>query len=512
MPTLPRPRRPRLRRLGLRTRLTLSFALGTLLLSVVLSVITWSLTRENLLRQRDENAVTRVFANAVTVRRSLGSPTVDVEKLIGSLPTPEGGQPVLYANGGWHANNTAEFSQNDLPDPLRAAVESGLAARMRFEVNGQPYLTVGVPITTADAQYYEGVPLGEVERTLDSLAISLLGAAAITTLAGGLLGFWASRRVLVPLASFGKAAEAIAGGRLDTRLKTGTDPDLDPLIMSFNDMAAALQGKVERDARFASEVSHELRSPLMTLAASVEVLENNRDDLSERGQFALDLLSADVDRFRHLVEDLLEISRFDVGAISLHLQPVLVAELVLQAVVATGKGSIPVIYDDDISEVGVVVDKTRFFRVIDNLLDNAAKYAGGATSVRLTLVPGPEGTDLIQIAIEDAGHGVPEAERTFIFDRFSRGTEGGNRGGDSGVGLGLALVDEHVRLHGGSVWVEDRPDGKAGARFVIELPTLDDDEGDVGLEDEIMVDELAEMDVTEPAELSHPADEPDVLA
>ena len=90
---------------------------------------------------------------------------------------------------------------------------------------------------------------------------------------------------------------------------------------------------------------------------------------------------------------------------------------------------------------------------------------------------GPEPTtsdepEVVRIAIEDAGHGVPEGERDVIFDRFSRGTEGGNRGADTGVGLGLALVDEHVRLHGGRVWVEERHDGRAGARFVVELPVV----------------------------------------
>ena len=113
----------------------------------------------------------------------------------------------------------------------------------------------------------------------------------------------------------------------------------------------------------------------------------------------------------------------------------------------------------------VRVDKRRFARVLANLLDNADKYAGGATEVTLELRG-----EVVQIAIEDRGNGVPEAEREVIFDRFSRGSESGNRASDSGVGLGLALVDEHVRLHGGQVWVEDRRDGQPGARFVVELP------------------------------------------
>ncbi len=92
------------------------------------------------------------------------------------------------------------------------------------------------------------------------------------------------------------------------------------LASSFNDMASALQLRIERDARFASDVSHELRSPLMTLSASVEVMEARRHELPERAQAALDLLTSDVSRFQGLVEDLLEISRFDAGAIRLHLE------------------------------------------------------------------------------------------------------------------------------------------------------------------------------------------------
>ena len=263
------------------------------------------------------------------------------------------------------------------------------------------------------------------------------------------------------------AAEAIAGGRLDTRLTVGDDPDLDVLAVPFNHMAQALEDRIDRDARFASEVSHELRSPLMTLAASVEVLENSREEIPDRAQTALDLLSADVDRFQQLVEDLLEISRFDAGAIKLHFEEVAVTEMVIQAVSVLGGSGVPVRYDEDVSSVVVRVDKRRFARVLANLLDNAAKYAGGATDVTIDVVD-----DRVQIAVSDEGPGVVQAERELIFDRFSRGSVSGKRASDSGVGLGLALVDEHMRLHGGRVWVEGRRDGAPGARFVVELPIV----------------------------------------
>src|SRR5699024_12013928 len=101
------------------------------------------------------------------------------------------------------------------------------------------------------------------------------------------------------------------------------------------------------------------------------------------------------------------------------------------------------------------------------------KYGGGPTQVELVRLPGA-----LLVAVEDAGTGVPEEEREVIFDRFSRGTGSKRRSGSEGVGLGLSLVAEHVALHNGRVRVEDRPDGEAGARFVIELPVSWDEQED----------------------------------
>jgi two-component system sensor histidine kinase MtrB len=448
----------------------LTFALGAAVLSAVLAFITFGLTRQNLIDQRQDSSVARAFANADRLAVELPyatSPTM-VARSLNGLSHPNDANAVLSNAGRWYATDSAVISQQSLPQSLLQMVEDGQAGRIRTAVDDTTLLIVGVPIVDLDAYYFEGVPLTDLQETLDRLGVTLLIASALTTVAGALIGYWASHRVFAPLLDVGTAAGAIAGGRLDTRLPEGVDPDLDLISLPFNEMAQALEDRIERDARFASEVSHELRSPLMTLAASIEVLENTRDDLPERARTALVLLSADIDRLQQLVEDLLEISRFDVGAITLHLEEVLVVELVYQSVSVLGGGGVPVIHDVDTNELIVRVDKRRFGRAIANLLDNADRYAGGATEVTVERVD-----EMIQIAVEDAGNGVPEDERDIIFDRFSRGSEGGNRSNDTGVGLGLALVDEHIRLHGGRVWVEDRPDGEHGARFVIELPLVD---------------------------------------
>jgi signal transduction histidine kinase len=178
-------------------------------------------------------------------------------------------------------------------------------------------------------------------------------------------------------------------------------------------------------------------------------------------------LSVEVGRFSQLVEDLLEISRYDAGAVRLELDEIRLAEFLMQAVRASGNGTnVPVDLDSELASVVVQADKRRLARVVANLLDNAQKYADGATAVSLRRVD-----DGVHITVEDEGPGIPDEDRDIIFERFARGGGAGRRGSGEGVGLGLALVAEHVRLHGGRVWVEDRGDDP-GARFVVELPVL----------------------------------------
>ncbi len=293
-----------------------------------------------------------------------------------------------------------------------------------------------------------------------------------------LLGVFAARRAVRPVAEAAQAAKAIAGGHLGTRLPPTDDPDLGVLASSFNDMASALQLRIERDARFASDVSHELRSPLMTLSASVEVMEARRHELPERAQAALDLLTSDVSRFQGLVEDLLEISRFDAGAIRLHLEDLPVAQFVRQRRrrqlgAATPRSRRP----PRAERASIRGDRRRLARVIANLIDNARAYGGGEPEVTITDAnPPDEPLTHVQIGVEDHGPGVPDEERALIFERFARGVTAGRRSGSEGAGLGLALVDEHVRMHGGRVWVEDRIDGEPGARFVIELLAAEADD------------------------------------
>ena len=447
----------------------MAFAIGALLLSAILVATTYTLVRQNLLRERESAAVNQAYNNARILIGRINTQGIDVQQVINNaLQLPKGSQ-ALAVFGSKSAASSLTITENDLPATLRTLLQQGKPATQRFVAKGKMYLAIGVPLPQANATYFEVESLSELEATLRSISVALLGAAALTTIAGVMLGVWAGRGTLRPLKAVGDAAESIASGNLNTRLETVGDKDIARLTSSFNDMATALQNRVERDARFASDVSHELRSPLMTLSASISVLEGRRDELSEKSSQALDLLVGDVERFKNLVEDLLEISRFDAGAVRLQLDDVKIPELVGYAARTNGPVAVPVIVGEGVNELIVRADKRRLVRALSNLIDNARKYGGGATDITLEC-----DKNMVRIMVNDAGPGVPDADKDIIFERFNRGVNSNRRGGTrgDGVGLGLALVNEHVRLHGGRVWVQNRRDGTTGACFVVELPAL----------------------------------------
>jgi two-component system sensor histidine kinase MtrB len=289
------------------------------------------------------------------------------------------------------------------------------------------------------------------------LATALAIGAGVTTLFAAGLGWSTSRRLLRPLSRFSEAASEIAGGGLDTRMAPESDPDLALLASSFNEMADAVQTRIEREVRFASDVSHELRSPITALAAAVEVLDGRRADLPDRSQQALDVVVGQVRRFDQMVMDLLELSRIDSGSTELHREPIDLHELISRINHRYGFGSTPIDVDPSVPSP-IRVDKLRFERILANLLENAREHAGGPTRVSAETY----GRHGIVLTVEDAGPGVARSERARIFERFARGSAARHR---VGTGLGLALVAEHAEAHGGEAWAEDRPGG--GAQFKV---------------------------------------------
>ncbi|MHB8221150.1 MAG: sensor histidine kinase [Acidimicrobiales bacterium] len=466
-------------RLGLRTRVTVMFGLGALLLSASMGGLSYFTTRHFLVSERGSASMHQAYVNASLIRKELRAGSTQlVALLVDADSGTTGSHSVLDVGGQWYARSFS-VSRGDLPVQLREMVHSGNAATQTFLLDGTPELAVGVPVPSVHAAYFEVFDISDLSGTLRVLALALFVAGLVTTTLGGAIGRSASGRSLRPLTGVSRAAVAIASGRLDTRLEAASaDPDLVGLTTSFNQMVDQLQERIEREARFTSDVSHELRSPLTTLSASLGVLEDHRDELSPTAVRALNLLTADLRRFERMVGDLLEISRSDTGSADVSREEVTAGELIERSVAANVRGlhgdpePPEVIMDDTVRGSRLWVDKRRFERIMANLLENAAFYGGGATTVQATFGPvRHDGRSTIRVSVVDHGNGLDPSERTRVFERFYRGQASGRRGAGMGSGLGLALVAEHARLNDGSVWAEEAEGG--GACFTVEFPIVE---------------------------------------
>ena len=445
-------------RLGLRGRFIAAFASAGLLLTVVLSLLTYELTRSYLTGQRERSATRQTFANARLATSVLEADDSDPRRLLDSLPAEADSGVLINVAGTWFSSDVG-LSEASLPPDFVAIVAQGRAASQRFSVDGVTQLVIGTPLGSSNASYFEVFPMRELNQTLSALATSLAVASLVTTVLGAAAGWYASRRVLVPLQRVSSASERIASGALGTRLRAAGDADLEPLVDSFNAMADALQGRIEREARFASDVSHELRTPLTALATAVQVLQSRADEMPSRVRTAIDVLESQIQYFERLVLDLLEISRYDAGVNELANEEVEPVSFLRQTLAPLDPAPLRITTP---MPQAVSIDKRRVERILANLVENAQVHAGGVDAVELATVNGA-----LRISVLDHGPGIASEDRPFVFERFRRGTTSATNS-VKGTGLGLALVAEHVRLHGGSVDV--RPREPSGCEFTVSIP------------------------------------------
>ncbi|MBM3656671.1 MAG: HAMP domain-containing histidine kinase [Actinobacteria bacterium] len=447
---------------GLRTRMVVYFSLATFIGVVILSIVTFAATRNYLVNKATSSARDQAIANAQLVRTLVGANRVDAGEFVTDLRTQPGGYAVLHLGEEnlFYAQAPLRFTQSNLPTTFVRDALAGVSGVQRVDFRGRPYEAVAIHVPAIDATYFEVFPIDDVADTLGTIRSTLVVAVLAITVVAGVLGFLFSGSVLVPLRRVTEAATTIAGGSLATRLEPEIDPDLQRLVASFNGMADAVQERIEREERFASDVSHELRSPITSLGAAVEVLKGRAEELSERNRQALDIIATQVRRFDRTVLDLLELSRLDARAGQDNQEELHLAALVERIASRHGYGSILVVSDLG-SEDTVYLDRRRVERILLNLLDNARDHAGGASEILLS--SDDDGNYLL--IVDDNGPGIGVSERLRIFERFARGTGSRN---SVGSGLGLAIVAEHALALGGRAYVDTSPSG--GARFVVVIP------------------------------------------
>ncbi|TQL69317.1 signal transduction histidine kinase [Nocardioides albertanoniae] len=445
----------RLRRRGLRASVVTAFAGGALLISLILAIGTYLPTRHYLVEQRERNALRQAFTDAALAKERLRTEGVNVADVLAEIDQPRRTTVYVHHDSQWYSSNLTE-QDHSAADEVADLVAKGSVAVAWAGNGGRPTVVVGIPLRGVGADYYEVTYAEELDETLRTMGNALAISAALTTIAGGLLGWYATRRVLRPLNQVALAAARISAGELDTRLEATDDPDLATLTGSFNTMVDTVVERLDHDARFAADVSHELRTPVATLTTSIGVLEGAKE-LSPSSATAVRLMGAELERFRNALEDLIALGRLDAGAPESEREVVGVAELLAQALADSGKTGLEA---EAAPELEVYGDRLQLHRALANLIRNAETHGGGLTALRAI-----SRGRYLEIHAEDSGPGVPPAERVRIFERFARL---GARGATTGSGLGLSIVAQTALLHDGSVWCRQADTG--GADFVLSLP------------------------------------------
>lgn len=455
---------PQTRRLGLRTRVAIGSTVIATVIAIALAIVVHVWVRSYLLDQRESVIRREAYANASVVNQVLGADPSRASTLVTSLRSEPGSVAMLRVGGQWQLSSIGQGPES-LPPEVLELLDAGEASTMRFTSGGTLRAVVAIPIQGGVVDYVEVFPLDRLDETLGRLRLILVVGTAAVALTGAVLGIGITRRALRPLGAAGLAAERLAGGELSARVPPDRDPDLNRLSVAFNDMADKLTERIERERRFVSDVSHELRTPVATIRAATDVLGRRRGELSERGQYALDLLSSEVDEFDQLVVDLLEISRLEAsGELPVAADDVVLPDVLRRVARQHGNPDLPITIAWDRLQSPIRTDKRHLERVIGNFIRNAHVHAGGPVEIWAARGDEP-GT--VEIGVDDAGPGVPAELRPRIFERFARGDDARQR---PGSGLGMSIAAEHARMLGGTIRVDDRPGG--GARFVLGIPIV----------------------------------------
>lgn len=376
----------------------------------------------------------------------------------------QSGRPVLLVTGDVQASDPRYAPA---PGPaLRDTVAAGQLGFQRTAGAAGPHLlVVGGRIPGSTAELYVVTVEDDLVGDLDQLRTALAVGWVAVVLVAAAVGHTLARRTLEPVGRASRAARAVAEGLLDTRLPVDGRDEFSVWAASFNEMAEALQTKIDalsraqaRERRFTADVAHELRTPVTALVAAASLLADQLDALPADGRRAAELLVTDVVRLRRLVEELMEISRLDAGREAVTTRPVDVVALLRG--IATARG-----WADRLTVTGaappVGTDPRRLERVLANLLANAVEHGGGAVRAEVRYA----GTALT-VDVVDHGPGIPAEHLPHVFDRFYK-VDPARTG--AGSGLGLAIAQENARLLGGRLTVDSAPG--QGTRFRLDLPT-----------------------------------------
>ncbi|MCZ9348289.1 HAMP domain-containing histidine kinase [Streptomyces mutabilis] len=479
-----------LRFTSLRLRLVLVFGLVALTAAVSASGIAYWLNREAVLT-RTQDAVLRGFEQEMQNRagalpenpsqdelqHTAGQMANSSQRFSVLLVTENSDGKTVYGSSG----GLGGFSLADVPESLRTAVNKEQKVTsankhpyhlywQRITEDDTPYLVAGTKVIGGGPTGYMLKTLEPEAKDLNSLAWSLGIATGLALLGSALLAQALATTVLKPVHRLGVAARRLGEGKLDTRLRVSGTDELADLSRTFNSAAENLEkrvadmaGREQASRRFVADMSHELRTPLTAITAVTEVLEEELE--FEGGGFdpmiepAVRLVVSETRRLNDLVENLMEVTRFDAGTARLVLDDVDVADQITACIDA--RAWLDAVDLDAERGIHARLDPRRLDVILANLIGNALKHGGSPVRVSVA-----RADDEVVIRVRDHGPGIPEDVLPHVFDRFYKASASRPRSEGSGLGLSIALENAHI--HGGEITAENHPEG--GAVFVLRLP------------------------------------------
>ncbi|MFI5607811.1 ATP-binding protein [Amycolatopsis sp. NPDC051903] len=459
---------------GLRTRLLAAFVLLSVVTTIAVAGIGYRSARTTILQKAQDSAVVEMENRIQQVYPlNVRVPTSnELTTLAGEIAGREESAVVISGNVTGGNRNVQTLITPD----LKEIVDSGRVGWQRVDAGGQTGLLIGTQLMVTTPESHHNRPSGITVYLLEGFAdesASIAELARNAWLTGGgalllalLLALAAARSVLEPVRELRTAAHRLGEGDLDTRLTVRGTDELAAVAKTFNTTAESLQNHVtelermEADARrFVADVSHELRTPLAAMTAVTDVLESEVAGLPEIAGRAVRLVSQETHNLTRLVNDLIEVTRFDSGSASLALDDVDVADALVATLRARG-------WTDEIRTelppgIRARLDPRRLDVIVANLVGNALRH--GAPPVRLGL---SAADGWVTIEVTDEGPGLNEEVLPHVFDRFYKADTARTR--SEGSGLGLAISWENANLHGGTLTAANRPGG--GATFTLRLP------------------------------------------
>jgi signal transduction histidine kinase len=320
---------------------------------------------------------------------------------------------------------------------------------------------------SAKGVVYAVLPTGIATEYIKDLLQILLISALVTGVLMMLAAYFMAAAMVRPLSQMSMGAKRLAEGDFSTRVDVTRQDEIGQLAQSFNAMIVSLEAGERMRKGFVANVSHELKTPMTTIAGFVDGILDGTIP-ADRQEKYLGIVSEEIKRLSRLVNTMLGLSKLESGETSLHFAPLDLSELLVTTALSfeqqISQKEITLEGLEGFSELPVMADSDLIHQVIYNLIDNSVKYAPFGGYIRIS---GWCEEGQVHVSVYNDGDGIDEQELPFLFDRFykvdqSRGTD------KNSLGLGLYLVKTIVNLHGGQITVRSAKGGFCEFELVLE--------------------------------------------